>query len=161
MLKSSFGPVVADDTRLLILGSLPGDRSLAERRYYAHRSNRFWQLVGAVIDVDLPALDYPERLETLLKHRIGLWDVVATARREGSDDSNIRDHRPNDLVALVARLPALEAIAFNGGTAAKIGTRELRGRTGAALVRLPSSSGLCAIPPADKIARWMVLKSFV
>ena len=159
VLKQSFGPIVDDKTRLLILGSLPGDRSLEERRYYAHHTNRFWQLVGAVIGVDLAALAYADRLVTLLAHRIGLWDVVARARREGSGDSNIRDAETNDLLTLVERLPRLTAIAFNGSTSAKIGMRALRDRTEADLIALPSSSGLCAIPAGDKIARWLVLQS--
>ena len=64
-------------------------------------------------------MDYTRRVETLLAHRIGLWDVIAQARREGSLDSRIRDHATNDVAALVAALPNLAAVAFNGGTAAK------------------------------------------
>jgi hypoxanthine-DNA glycosylase len=76
--KRSFPPVVDADTRLLVLGSLPGDRSLAAARYYAHPQNQFWQLMSAVIDVDLPSLDYDARLAALRTARVGLWDVVAS-----------------------------------------------------------------------------------
>jgi hypoxanthine-DNA glycosylase len=81
-LKRCFPPVVNQDTRVLVLGSLPGEISLAHNQYYAHKQNRFWSLVGDVIEIDLVGQQYPDRLQTLLEHRIGLWDVVAEARRE-------------------------------------------------------------------------------
>ena len=124
--KRSFPPVVDARTRLLICGSLPGDRSLAARRYYAHPQNQFWRLLSPVAGVDLPARDYDARLAALLAARIGLWDVVASATRAGSSDAAIRDHAVNDLPALAATLPNLRAIAFNGGTAAKIGMRQMK-----------------------------------
>jgi len=154
--KRCFPPVVDAETRVLILGSLPGEVSLAQGQYYANRQNRFWILVGDVIEENLPDMEYPERLQTLLKHRIGLWDVVAEARRSGSLDSNIRDHASNDLVALVDTLPDLVAIAFNGGTAAKIGERALGERIKQyRILRLPSSSPAhAAVPYSVKLAVW-------
>ncbi len=140
-LLASFPPVVARDTHTLILGSLPGAASLAIRQYYGHPRNAFWKLVGNAIGVELASLDYPTRLTRLLTHRIGLWDVIATARRTGSLDSEIRDHSQNDLLALIASLPELHTIAFNGGTAAKIGLKALGARANDfRIVLLPSSS---------------------
>src|SRR4051812_37212319 len=98
--KSSFAPVVDANTRILILGSLPGEISLAHAQYYANRQNRFWTLMSEITNIDLLALDYPARLQALLKNGYGLWDVVAEADREGSLDSRIRDHIGNDLIAL-------------------------------------------------------------
>ncbi|ACR29754.1 DNA-deoxyinosine glycosylase [Burkholderia glumae] len=158
-LKRSFAPVVDAQTRVLILGSLPGEVSLAQSQYYAHPQNRFWRLLGDVLGTELVALDYASRLDTLLRHRIGLWDVVAEATRIGSLDSRIRDHASNDLSALVDTLPNLDTIAFNGGTAAKLGTRALAER-GARyrLLRLPSSSpAYAALPYADKLLAWRQL----
>src|SRR5690606_19780409 len=119
--KASFAPVVAPATRVLILGSLPGERSLAAGRYYAHPRNRFWHLVGRVIGIDLELLAYEARLAALLAAGIGLWDTVATARRDGSLDAAIRDAEATPLAGIVATLPALRAVAFNGATAARIG----------------------------------------
>lgn len=157
--KRCFPPVVDARTRVLVLGSLPGEASLAHQQYYAHKQNKFWHLVGDVIGVDLPARDYEARLQVLLEHRVGLWDVVAQARREGSLDGNIRDHAGNDLVTLIESLPALEAIAFNGGTAARIGERILgvhaqRFR----LLSLPSSSpAYASMSFAAKLVAWRAL----
>src|SRR3954470_14701487 len=103
--KRSFPPPIFPETRLLVLGSLPGDRSLAAQRYYAHPQNQFWRLMSGVIGRDLVALDYEARLAALSAAQIGLWDVVASARREGSTDAAIRDHVGNDLPALAASLP--------------------------------------------------------
>ena len=71
IVKRSFAPVVDARTRLLICGSLPGERSLAAGRYYAHPQNQFWRLLSPVAGVDLPALDYAARLAALLEARIG------------------------------------------------------------------------------------------
>jgi hypoxanthine-DNA glycosylase len=159
--KSSFRPVVAPDTRVLILGSLPGERSLAEGRYYAHPQNRFWQLVGGAIGQDLAALAYEDRLAKLLSARIGLWDTVASASRRGSLDAAIREVEVNPLVGLVATLPQLRAVAFNGSTSARIGASMLAG-SDLALLPLPSSSpAYAAMPLAEKLRLWRKIGEFL
>jgi len=159
--KSSFAPVVREDTRVLILGSLPGERSLAERRYYAHPRNHFWRLVGSVIGRDLEALDYEVRLAALLAARIGLWDTVASATRAGSLDAAIREAEHNPLAELVATLPELRAVAFNGATSARIGLAALAGSE-LALLPLPSSSpAYAAMPLAEKRRLWAAIGEFL
>ena len=162
MVKASFPPVVDADTRLLICGSLPGDRSLAAGRYYAHPQNQFWRLLSPATGRDLTALSYEARLATLLDAGIGLWDVVATAERSGSSDAAIRDAAANDLPTLIARLPALRAVAFNGGTAYRLGDRVLAD-AGVLLPRvaLPSSSPLHTVGIAAKQPAWSGLSAFL
>jgi double-stranded uracil-DNA glycosylase len=159
--KASFPPVVAPDTRVLILGSLPGERSLAERRYYAHPQNQFWRLVGSVIGRDLQALAYEARLEALLAAKIGLWDTVASATRTGSLDAAIREAEHTPLAELAATLPELRAVAFNGATSAKIGMAALAG-SDLALLPLPSSSpAYAAMPFAEKRRLWAAIGEFL
>jgi hypoxanthine-DNA glycosylase len=161
-LKRSFAPVVDTRTKVLICGSLPGDRSLAAQQYYAHPQNQFWRLLSPVVGSDLVALDYEGRLATLLDAHIGLWDVVATATRAGSSDAAIRDHAPNDLEQLAAKLPRLRAIAFNGGTAYKIGRRLMEERVRRYdLIALPSSSPLHTIGLAAKQGAWTALRAYL
>lgn len=160
--KRSFEPVVNEDVRLLILGSLPGELSLAQSQYYANPQNRFWTLMSEVIHESLIALPYSNRLQTLLQHGIGLWDVIAEAIREGSLDSRIRDHAHNDLIGLAASLPNLEAIAFNGGMAAKLGLKALREQASRyELIRLPSSSPAYTLSYQEKLNAWLELRSWV
>jgi hypoxanthine-DNA glycosylase len=131
-------PVVAADTRLLVLGSFPSEASLAAAQYYAHPRNQFWTILSALWSVDLRALPYTARLAEVRRRGLGLWDVYASCRRDGSLDSAIEEAEPNDLAALVATLPRLSAIAHNGGESARAMART---RTLAReVVRLPSSS---------------------
>jgi len=156
-----FAPVTRPDTRLIVLGSLPGVRSLAEGRYYANPRNQFWRLIGAVIERDLVPLAYEARLEALLDARVGLWDTVAAATREGSLDADIRLHEASDLAALAGALPDLAAMAFNGGTSAKIGRRQLSALPNLALVDLPSSSPAHTLAYERKLAAWLPLRAFL
>lgn len=156
--KRSFPPVVDDHTRVLILGSLPGEKSLAQSQYYAHPQNRFWELISEVIGENLRAMAYQERLTTLLKHGVGLWDVVAEARREGSLDSNIAEHASNDLAGLLDTLPQLSTIGFNGGTAARLGLKALKERAEKyRIILLPSSSPAHTLAYAEKLRSWQKL----
>lgn len=158
--KAGLPPVARADARLLILGSLPGDASLAAAQYYAHPRNHFWPLVGAVIGADLVQLGYPARLETLQSAGIALWDVVGEAIRPGSLDQKIRAAQVNDLQALVQTLPQLRAIAFNGRKAALLGTAALRG-VDIELVALPSSSPAYTLDLPAKLAAWSTLSRFL
>lgn len=160
MRKRGLPPIADESTRLFILGSLPGDRSLREGRYYAHPTNQFWKLVGMLIGCDIARLDYDERLKLLARHGIGLWDVVSAARREGSADHAIRDAMHNPIGGLKDDYPALRAIGFNGGRAARDGCRLLGGVEGLSLHALPSSSGLARMPLADKAREWARLAQF-
>ena len=160
--KSGFAPLVTPHTRVLVLGSLPGEASLAAGQYYANPRNQFWALIGALLDCsDLPALPYTQRLEILALHRIGLWDVFTSATRAGSLDSAIKQAASAPLAELVQRLPALQAIGFNGKLAAKAGRRAI-GSAPLALIDLPSSSPAhAAIRFAAKLERWSTLKQFL
>ena len=159
--KRSFPPVADARARVLVLGSLPGEVSLAEGRYYAHPRNHFWRLIGAVIDRELEPLPYQARLAALQEAGVGLWDTVGAARRRGSLDGAIRDVEANRLARLVETLPALRAVGFNGGKSAAIGVPQLASREGLALLPLPSSSPAFTLPFAAKLERWMALRTFL
>jgi TDG/mug DNA glycosylase family protein len=159
--KRSFPPVADARTRVLILGSLPGEESLARRQYYGNPRNHFWRLIGAVTRADLIPLPYPDRLRALLEARIGLWDTVGAATRRGSLDGAIRLAGANDLAALAATLPELRAVGFNGGKSATLGLPRLAARTDLALIPLPSSSPAYTRPFEEKLAAWMELARYL
>ena len=157
-----FPPVTRRDTRVLVLCSQPGAVSLPDQRYYAHPQNLFWRLIGAVIGRDLVPLAYEDRLEALLDAKVGLWDTVAAATRTGSLDSAIRLHEASDLAALVATLPELRAIGFNGAASARIGRRRLGAAPGLALIDLPSSSpAYASLSFEKKRAAWLALAAYL
>jgi hypoxanthine-DNA glycosylase len=160
--KSGLPPIARSDARLFVLGSLPGDASLAARQYYAHPSNQFWRLLGSAIGQELQPLTYEQRLERLGEQRVGLWDVIASATRSGSLDQAIRDAEHNRIAHLLTDFAELRAIAFNGSTAASVG-RKLIGDPPPhlTLIDLPSSSAANTRPLKEKARAWAVLGQFV
>lgn len=165
-LACCFPPSVDPDTRLLVLGSLPGVESLKQQQYYGHPRNQFWRLIGEVIGEDLISLDYPTRLKCLLSHGVGLWDVIAQAIRPGSLDQNIREAVPNGLGVLIETLPALRAIAFNGATAERIGRKHLAGletprHKPLSIISLPSSSPANTLSYRLKAFEWNRITEYI
>ena len=156
--KFGLPPVARSDASLFLLGSLPGDASLAARQYYAHPTNQFWRLLGAAIGEDLQSLGYEARLDRLAARHIGLWDVIASAARPGSLDQAIREAEHNRIGHLLHDFPQLRAIAFNGAAAAATG-RKLIGLPPPelALIDLPSSSAANTRPFEEKAALWAQL----
>ena len=142
---TGLGPLVAPATRLLVLGSFPGVASLKAQQYYEHPQNHFWPIVFTIFKVESavsPSIDchssYQIRTDWLLAHGVGLWDVYASCKREGSLDSQIRQAQVNDLSSLRQRCPALQAIAHNGGESFKH-ARQTQA-LGLPVYKLPSTS---------------------
>ena len=159
--KVGLAPVARSDAILFILGSLPGDASLSAGRYYAHPTNQFWRLLGQTFGEELQSVSYGCRLARLAKRRIGLWDVIASARRSGSLDQAIRAAEHNQIDHLLHDFPELRAIAFNGTASAAVG-RKLIGEPPPhlTLIDLPSSSAANTRPFAEKAKAWSRLAQF-
>ncbi len=158
--KHALPPIAPPNARLLILGSLPGDASLAAREYYAHPQNAFWRLLGEVTGLPLATLAYPARIAAIEAAGIALWDTIAHAERPGSLDSAIARATDADLPALVASLPMLRAVGLNGRTAHVRGTKALA-TTRLALIALPSSSAAHTMAYAAKRDAWLALKPWL
>lgn len=152
-LLTGLPPVLCRHTKLLILGSFPGAASLQAQQYYGHPRNHFWPLLGAIWGIDLAAMPYPARLAELRRRGLGLWDVYARCRREGSLDQAIEDAEFNDLASLRRLAPALVRVAHNGGESARAMRRVQA--LGLAVTRLPSSSPANASWSFErKLAAW-------
>jgi hypoxanthine-DNA glycosylase len=147
-----FPPVVDAKVETLILGSFPGVASLAKLQYYGHPQNHFWRLLGAVISEPLPDMAYEQRLKSLLKHRIGLWDIIDTCTREGSLDANIRDAGHNDFSRVTRVAKKLRRICFNGKTAGRMEPRFVE--WGFETIVLPSSSPANTLRFEEKLKVW-------
>jgi hypoxanthine-DNA glycosylase len=146
-------PVVGPRSRLLVLGSFPGEASLAAGHYYAHPRNQFWPILAHALGQPLPGWPFERRYRAVVEAGLAIWDVFGGCRREGSLDSSIRDAAANDFEALLGRAPQLRAVVFNGRTAGRY-ERWFAAR-GLATRVLPSTSPAHAgMSAADKRAHW-------
>ena len=162
---SSFPALVAEGCRVLILGSMPGKRSLEQNQYYAHPRNLFWPLMGELYGVGHD-LAYDDRIRVLQQRHVGIWDVLAECDRPGSLDSSINADTeiPNDIAGLLTRYPGIDVIALNGGKAQQGFKRYIERTLDAAtrqrlrVLSMPSTSAANAgIPLAIKRAQWQRL----
>ncbi len=166
---TGFPPVVGPGARALIVGSMPGARSLQERRYYAHPQNAFWAILGTVCGAG-PEVAYAQRLVLLERAGLALWDVMARCVRPGSLDADIEPGSvvANDFVPLFARHPGLKAVLCNGKAAHRAFLRYAAPQLAAASLHptvelLPSTSPAHAAMPfhqkrnlwAGAISRWI------
>jgi hypoxanthine-DNA glycosylase len=152
-LLSGLPPVIAPHTRLVVLGSFPGVASLQAQQYYGHPRNHFWPILGQLWGQDLVALPYAQRLQVMQAQGLGLWDVYAGCRREGSLDSAIQDPVLNDLASLRQLAPGLRGVAHNGGESAR--AMRHTAALGLPVWRLPSTSPANASWSFDrKLAAW-------
>lgn len=148
-------PVLALDTRVLILGSFPGEASLAARQYYAHPRNHFWPLLGAIVGEPLPTMPYARRLACLQAHGIGVWDAIVACERAGSLDAAIRAATHAETARVRRTAPAVALVCFNGKTAARAAPAWRA--AGYATLVLPSTSPAYTRPFAEKLAAWRAI----
>lgn len=154
-------PVVDDRTRVLVLGSMPGEVSLAKQQYYAHPRNAFWPIMGDLIGLDATA-SYRLRVQALLSAGVGLWDVLRYCERPGSLDSSIAREamEVNDFDGLLHGQPGISRAFFNGATAWQVFQRLVAPvlTTPLDCTRLPSTSPAhAAMPYSAKLAAWRVV----
>ncbi len=144
--KVGLPPLIGLDCRVLILGTLPGDQSIARQQYYGHPRNLFWPLIATYVGDQILTQGYADRNEILQAYGIGLWDVMHAAERSGSLDNNIRHGQLNDVAWLFAQYPTIQHIGFNGQSAASIFQKRIlpgliqSGGFDKSMTTLPSSS---------------------
>jgi len=162
---TSFKPLVSDDARVLILGSMPSEVSLQENQYYAHPRNSFWFIMGELFGFK-PELDYHTRTAFLIKKGVSVWDVLRACFREGSLDSAIQDSSVvvNDFESFLLKYQHIKYIFFNGARAEQLFNKYVLPTLPATLdylqyQRLPSTSPAhAAMRPEEKLSSWGVVK---
>lgn len=166
-MKTAFPPVVAKHSRVLILGSMPGEISLAQQQYYAHPRNAFWWIMARLLDIPQQQA-YERRIVALRECGVALWDVLHRCERVGSLDSAIHQAsaQANDFAQFLQTYPAIEAICFNGQSVQQMFQRHvIRGlgfQPAQQLITLPSTSPANArLRPEDKLAQWAVIRSLL
>jgi TDG/mug DNA glycosylase family protein len=162
-LAYSFKPVINDSARILILGSMPGIKSLSEQQYYAHPQNAFWRIMATLFNFDV-LVDYQQRLELLQSNGIALWDVLHPCKREGSLDAKIQADTQvaNDFNGLFIAYPNIRAVFFNGAKAESYFKRYILPTLDQHLLhfaRLPSTSPAHAsLSFEQKLEVWRVVQ---
>lgn len=150
----SFEPIADRNSRILILGSIPGSASLIKRQYYGHERNGFWKVIYSLFEEDYED-DYGKRKMFLLSHDIALWDVIKSCEREGSLDSNIRNPEVNDFKEFFKEHPNIKKVFFNGQKAfALFKKTEGFQFEGISFTRLKSTSPANAVRLSEKLEDW-------
>lgn len=158
MLKQSFAPIIPSNPKILVLGSLPGDLSIAKDQYYAHPQNRFWKILFTLFEKEF-STDYLDRVELLKTNRIALWDVCASAIRPGSMDTAITEVIPNTIDQLLIENPTIRSIFFNGQKAQKLFEKYFVKQQSLNYQTLPSTSPANAQFTFEKLlAHWQIVK---
>jgi len=156
-ITDGFPAIERPDARILVLGSLPGQKSIAEQQYYAHPQNAFWPIMLELFGVEG---DYQERCEQLQEQGIALWDVLHSSVRPGSMDSDIRmdSARPNDFGTFFTQHKAVALVAFNGRKAEQMFGRFVNAASipdSIGRVGLPSTSpAYASMPFSGKLSAW-------
>jgi hypoxanthine-DNA glycosylase len=154
MLKFALPPLVTPSSEILILGTMPGDQSIARQQYYGNRGNRFWTIMFMIFEKDFSD-SYEDRKELLARHKIALWNVFASCEREGSGDLKISNAVVNDFTGFHLRYPNIAHIFFESKSAAKFYYKNVEIQPAIAYHTLPSTSGLNArISFAQKLVEW-------
>jgi double-stranded uracil-DNA glycosylase len=157
----SFPPIVSPQSKLLILGSMPGDASLKAGQYYAHPRNAFWHIMGELFGAG-PSLPYQERVAILQSIGVALWDSLQACIRPGSLDASIKEEVANDFPALFAKYPNITHVFFNGSKAERSFLRHAKPALSEdrhVFARLPSTSPAhAAMRLESKVRAWSVVK---
>lgn len=155
MKRSSFEPHINQETQILILGSMPGVKSLEEAQYYAHPRNFFWKIIYSIYQEEYED-NYEKRIEFLLSQNIGLWDVIESCEREGSLDSAIRSEVPNDFKRLFEMYPNINLVIFNGAKAYDVFKRKIGFEMYSQIkfVKMGSTSPARAVSFDQKLKEW-------
>ncbi len=167
-LARGFPPVFEAGARVLVLGTMPGRASLKACQYYAHPHNAFWPIIENLFGVS-DALDYGARTRLLMHHRIALWDVLKTCRRNGSLDSSIKASSviANDFAGFYEACPEIQAVFFNGAAAEREYTKRVVPKLPKKVAmlpkfRLPSTSpAMAGMTKEQKIERWRQLREIL
>jgi hypoxanthine-DNA glycosylase len=159
MVKFALSPLAYPDSRILILGTMPGERSIALQHYYGNRGNHFWKILYSVLDEPF-SIDYDNRKSLLKKHKIALWNTLASCEREGSRDAKITNAVVNDFEAFYKAYPGIRYVFFESMAAARLYQEYAFKKERIVYTTLPSTSGLNAgIPYDEKLRQWSQLRN--
>ncbi len=156
----SFPPIVNEQSEILILGSVPGNKSLLMQQYYAHPQNQFWKLMFHLFE-EKYSLDYQKRIDFLKKNKIALWDVIESCERKGSLDTEIKNEIDNNIPQLIENHPKIKIIFCNGQKSYKNLIKILGKDFKIPIMVLPSTSPLHTVKFEKKLEVWKVIMDYL
>jgi hypoxanthine-DNA glycosylase len=156
----SFPPIIDDHSEIIILGSIPGVKSLEKQQYYGHPQNKFWKIIFELLDEEFTE-DYDQRIQMLKKHHIALWDVIDSCERKGSLDSEIKNEEANRIEELLEDHSNIRAIFCNGGKSYKNAQKILGKNYKIPVFLLPSTSPLHTVSFEKKLEEWKKVKQYL
>ena len=159
MTIASFAPIVDARTKILILGSIPGIKSLEKVEYYGNKQNHFWKIICTIFNYTVVPDCYKNKVDFLLQNRIGLWDVVRNCERKGSLDIAIKNQEINDFDTFLNEHPKITTLLFNGKTAYQFFYKKYGQIKGITYYVMPSTSPANAIPFENKLNEWSLILS--
>lgn len=116
---SCMKPIYDKNSKIIILGSLPSEKSIENQEYYNNPTNHFWKIISFVFEKRIIEFsNYEDKIMFLKKHNIALWDVISTADRIGSLDKNIKNESYNDLYSFIIKND-IKKVFVNGSKAEK------------------------------------------
>jgi len=148
-ISHTFLPVYDENSRVLILGSFPSVKSREQGFYYGHSQNRFWKVIAAICNTEVPKT-IDDKKAMLLANRIAIWDVIDSCDIQGSSDSSIRNVVPADIAGLLKKTN-INAVYANGRTAGKLYEKYIEAAAGVSARVLPSTSPANAASSLDKL----------
>lgn len=161
MKSFSFSPIANDDANVLILGTMPGIKSLELNQYYGHNQNNFWKFMFTIFKEDF-SNDYETKKALLQKNKIALWDVLQFCERVGSLDSAIKNEIANDFETFLKQHPNIKTILFNGQKAASFFKKYVHLKKSYQLLTLPSTSPANASKTyQSKLEEWKIISSLL
>ncbi|WP_116788382.1 DNA-deoxyinosine glycosylase [Flavobacterium psychrotrophum] len=148
-MKKAFAPIVDTSCTMLILGTMPGEKSLELQEYYGNRGNQFWKLLFTIFGREMTH-NYDDKKALLKNNHIALWDVLEYCEREGSLDSNIKNEVANDFTKFYKEYPNIKKVFFSSKNAAAYYDKYVGRVEGIEYTVLPSPSGANATMSFDK-----------
>lgn len=157
---SSFPPIIDHQSEILILGSVPGMKSLEKQQYYAHPQNKFWKIIFELFHEEFTE-NYPDRIDVLKKNHVALWDVIDSCERKGSLDSEIKNEEANQIPEVLEQYPNIRAVFCNGGKSYKNLIKILGKNYRVPIFLMPSTSPLHTISFERKFEDWKKILEYI
>jgi len=161
---TSFKPIIDENCKILILGTMPSIKSLEKQQYYGNKQNQFWKIIYGLFNQAIED-DYEHKKAFLLNRHIAIWDVLESCDREGSSDSKIINPIPNDFETFFNKYSDIKAVCFNGSKAEELFRKLVIGKMhlkeGLIFYRLPSTSPANVMQFKDKLEQWKVILSYL